>query len=189
MSPRHYRDFLRRVASGVARRVRITNALGPFAPTALANLKLLFAIEPSKLLQVHHDALPFQHDVDAPVAKPAAFACHLLHGFTQGDVIGARSHVTNTTTNRSPVSICFTSFRALHEPSPPSVGCGVTDRPKDRLEYFVNAKIIGSRINARAWELLLAMVFMEASFGMPGLISAPIYYAYLKGELASRGYI
>jgi hypothetical protein len=80
----------------VARRVRITTALGPFSPSALARLKLLFAIEPSKLLQVHCDALPFQHDVDAPVAKLAAFACHLLHGFTQGDVIDARSHVTNT---------------------------------------------------------------------------------------------
>jgi predicted PurR-regulated permease PerM len=58
-----------------------------------------------------------------------------------------------------------------------------------KLEYFVNAKIIGARINARAWELLIAMVFMEAWFGIPGLIAAPIYYAYLKGELAGRGYI
>jgi len=58
-----------------------------------------------------------------------------------------------------------------------------------KLEYFVNAKIIGSRINARAWELLLAMVFMEAWFGMPGLVAAPIYYAYLKAELTMRGLI
>ena len=55
-----------------------------------------------------------------------------------------------------------------------------------KLEYFVNARIIGSRIKARAWELLLAMVFMEACFGIPGLIAAPIYYAYLKDELAMR---
>lgn len=52
-----------------------------------------------------------------------------------------------------------------------------------KLEYFVNAKIIGSRINARAWELLLAMIVMEAWLGVPGLIAAPIYYAYLKDEL------
>lgn len=58
-----------------------------------------------------------------------------------------------------------------------------------KLEYFVNAKIIGSRINARAWELLIAMVVMEAWFGIPGLIAAPIYYAYLKDELARRGLI
>ena len=58
-----------------------------------------------------------------------------------------------------------------------------------KLEYFANAKIIGSRINARAWELLLAMVFMEAWFGMPGLVAAPIYYAYLKAELTMRGLI
>jgi predicted PurR-regulated permease PerM len=55
-----------------------------------------------------------------------------------------------------------------------------------KLEYFVNARIIGSRIKARAWELLLAMVVMEAWFGVPGLIAAPIYYAYVKDELAMR---
>lgn len=55
-----------------------------------------------------------------------------------------------------------------------------------KLEYFVNARIIGSRIRARAWEILLAMLFMEAAFGIPGLIAAPIYYAYLKDELTAR---
>jgi predicted PurR-regulated permease PerM len=55
-----------------------------------------------------------------------------------------------------------------------------------KLEYFVNARIIGGRIRARAWELLLAMLFMEAAFGIPGLIAAPIYYAYLKDELTAR---
>jgi predicted PurR-regulated permease PerM len=58
-----------------------------------------------------------------------------------------------------------------------------------KLEYFINARIIGSRINARAWELLLAMVVMEAWFGIPGLIAAPIYYAYVKAELALRAWI
>lgn len=58
-----------------------------------------------------------------------------------------------------------------------------------KLEYFFNAKIIGSRINARAWELLMAMVFMESWFGIPGLIAAPIYYAYLKEEFTARGLI
>ncbi len=52
-----------------------------------------------------------------------------------------------------------------------------------KLEYFLNARIIGGQISARAWELLIAMLFMEAIFGAPGLIAAPIYYAYLKREL------
>lgn len=58
-----------------------------------------------------------------------------------------------------------------------------------KLEYFLNARIVGSEIKARAWELLLAMLVMEAAFGMAGLIAAPIYYAYLKEELAARGLI
>jgi predicted PurR-regulated permease PerM len=52
-----------------------------------------------------------------------------------------------------------------------------------KLEYFLNARIIGTQIRARAWELLIAMLLMEAIFGAPGLIAAPIYYAYLKREL------
>jgi predicted PurR-regulated permease PerM len=58
-----------------------------------------------------------------------------------------------------------------------------------KLEYFLNARIVGSQINARAWELLLAMLIMESAFGMAGLIIAPIYYAYVKDELTSRGLI
>ena len=52
-----------------------------------------------------------------------------------------------------------------------------------KLEYFLNAQIVGSQVGAHAWELLLAMLVMETAFGMPGLIAAPIYYAYLKDEL------
>lgn len=58
-----------------------------------------------------------------------------------------------------------------------------------KLEYFVNARIVGTQIKARAWELLTTFVVMEAAFGIPGLIAAPIYYAYLKLELSSRGQI
>ncbi len=52
-----------------------------------------------------------------------------------------------------------------------------------KLEYFLNARIIGGQIEARAWELLLAMLAMEAAFGLPGVIAAPIFYAYIKREL------
>ena len=58
-----------------------------------------------------------------------------------------------------------------------------------KLEYFLNARIVGSHIQARAWEMLLAMLVMEAAFGIPGLIAAPIFYAYAKDELASRNLI
>jgi predicted PurR-regulated permease PerM len=58
-----------------------------------------------------------------------------------------------------------------------------------KLEYFLNVKIIGGEIRARAWELLIAMLIMEAAFGIAGLIAAPIYYAYLKAELTEMGYV
>src|SRR5438105_3098211 len=58
-----------------------------------------------------------------------------------------------------------------------------------KLEYFLNAKIVGAGIHAKAWELLVAMVAMEAAFGIGGLVAAPTYYAYLKDELAARGQI
>jgi predicted PurR-regulated permease PerM len=52
-----------------------------------------------------------------------------------------------------------------------------------KLEYFLNARIVGTQIRARAWELLIAMLAMEAAFGSAGVIAGPIYYAYLKREL------
>ncbi|MGB9128685.1 MAG: hypothetical protein WCB97_03480 [Thiobacillus sp.] len=55
-----------------------------------------------------------------------------------------------------------------------------------KLEYFVNARIIGGQIKARAWELLIVMLAMEAAFGVPGVIAAPVFYAYIKKELSDR---
>ena len=52
-----------------------------------------------------------------------------------------------------------------------------------KLEYFLGARIVGTRIKSAIWELLIAMMVMEALFGVPGLVAAPIYYAYLKSEL------
>jgi len=52
-----------------------------------------------------------------------------------------------------------------------------------KFEYFLNARIVGGEIEAKAWELLLAMLVMEAAFGIPGVIAAPIFYAYIKHEL------
>jgi predicted PurR-regulated permease PerM len=58
-----------------------------------------------------------------------------------------------------------------------------------KLEYFFIARFLGARIQAFAWELLIAMLVMETLFGTAGLIAAPIYYAYLKRELRERGLI
>jgi predicted PurR-regulated permease PerM len=58
-----------------------------------------------------------------------------------------------------------------------------------KLEYFLNAKIVGARIGAAAFETLLAIVVLEVAFGLPGVVLAPILYAYVKGELADRGLV
>ena len=55
-----------------------------------------------------------------------------------------------------------------------------------KLEYFVNARIVGGELHAAAWEIVLAIFCFEAVFGVPGVIVAPIIYAYLKTELADR---
>jgi hypothetical protein len=33
------------------------------------------------------------------------------------------------------------------------------------------------------------MLAMEAAFGLPGVVAAPIYYAYAKAELTGRGLV
>jgi predicted PurR-regulated permease PerM len=58
-----------------------------------------------------------------------------------------------------------------------------------KLEYFLNARIVGRQIRAAAWEILVAMLVLEAAFGIAGVVVAPILYAYLKGELTDRGLI
>jgi predicted PurR-regulated permease PerM len=58
-----------------------------------------------------------------------------------------------------------------------------------KLEYFLNARIIGSHINAYAWELLVAMLVMESIFGLPGVVAAPVLYAYVKRELTDKALV
>jgi predicted PurR-regulated permease PerM len=58
-----------------------------------------------------------------------------------------------------------------------------------KLEYFLNARIVGSHIQAHAWELLIAMLVMEAAFGIPGLIAAPIFYAHFKQLLHEKALV
>ena len=58
-----------------------------------------------------------------------------------------------------------------------------------KVEYFLNAQIIGTQIKSRAWELLISMVVMESLFGLPGVVVAPILYAYVKQELTHNDLI
>lgn len=58
-----------------------------------------------------------------------------------------------------------------------------------KLEYFLNARIVGDQIRAYAWELLIAMLMMEAAFGIAGIVAAPIYYAYIKSELRAKNLV
>jgi predicted PurR-regulated permease PerM len=58
-----------------------------------------------------------------------------------------------------------------------------------KLEYFINARIVGQKIEASVWELVCAMLLMESIFGIPGLILAPVFYAFVKMQLRRPGWI
>lgn len=58
-----------------------------------------------------------------------------------------------------------------------------------KAEYVINAKILGKQTNTAAWELLAVMFIGEAIFGLPGLVVAPLYYAYAKKELQVAGLV
>ncbi|MBI5484832.1 MAG: AI-2E family transporter [Deltaproteobacteria bacterium] len=55
-----------------------------------------------------------------------------------------------------------------------------------KAEYFMNARIVGHEVQATAWELLSAMLLMEAVFGIAGLVAAPVVYAWLKAEAKAQ---
>ncbi|WP_298266850.1 hypothetical protein [Geobacter sp.] len=58
-----------------------------------------------------------------------------------------------------------------------------------KAEYFMNARIVGHEVQATAWELLSAMLLLEATFGIAGLVAAPVVYAWLKAEVKEQGMI
>ena len=58
-----------------------------------------------------------------------------------------------------------------------------------KLEYFTNARIVGGEVKASAWELLCAMLVMEAVFGVAGMVAAPVVYAWLKAELKAKALV
>lgn len=51
-----------------------------------------------------------------------------------------------------------------------------------KLEYFINARFVGERINARAFEILIVLIVGERVFGLAGVVAGPVFYAWLKAE-------
>ena len=52
-----------------------------------------------------------------------------------------------------------------------------------QLEYFLNARRVGSEVECKAWELLCVMLLGESLFGASGVVAAPILYSWAKSEL------
>ncbi len=52
-----------------------------------------------------------------------------------------------------------------------------------KLEYFLNARIVGGRTNVPTYAMLASMLVLEAAFGVAGLVAAPIFCAWLTREL------
>jgi predicted PurR-regulated permease PerM len=53
-----------------------------------------------------------------------------------------------------------------------------------KLEYFLNSKIIGRRINSPMWLTLIGLVLGERLMGIPGMILAPVLLHYIKVEVS-----
>lgn len=53
-----------------------------------------------------------------------------------------------------------------------------------KLEYFLNSRIIGSRIRTPVWLMLLGLIIGERTMGLCGMILAPVLLYYLKVETA-----
>jgi predicted PurR-regulated permease PerM len=58
-----------------------------------------------------------------------------------------------------------------------------------KLEYFLNARIVGGRTNVPTYAMLAAMLILESSFGIAGLVAAPIYAAWVTRELREGHWI
>jgi len=98
-------------------------------------------------------------------------------------VVGLLPIVGNLMSNTAIVVVC------MSQGLPVAVAALIYLVVIHKLEYFLNARIIGSHINARAWELLIAMLVMEAAFGVTGVVAAPIFYAYFKEEFREKGLV
>jgi len=58
-----------------------------------------------------------------------------------------------------------------------------------KLEYFLNARIVGGRTNVPTSAMLASMLVLESAFGIAGLVAAPIYCAWLTRELRDGAWV
>ena len=58
-----------------------------------------------------------------------------------------------------------------------------------KLEYFLNARIVGGRTNVPTYAMLASMLVLESAFGLSGLVAAPIYAAWLARELRGGSWV
>ena len=58
-----------------------------------------------------------------------------------------------------------------------------------KLEYFLNARIVGGRTNVPTYAMLASMLVLESAFGIAGLVAAPIFAAWLTRELREGAWI
>jgi predicted PurR-regulated permease PerM len=77
------------------------------------------------------------------------------------------------------------------------VGVGFTISPKmglvalifliliHKLEYFLNSKVVGERIDSPMWLTLIGLVVGERLMGIPGMILAPVLLHYIKCETSA----
>lgn len=77
------------------------------------------------------------------------------------------------------------------------VGVGFTISPKagllallflvliHKLEYFLNSKIVGRRIDSPVWLTLIGLVLGERLMGIPGMVLAPVFLYYIKVEASA----
>ena len=52
-----------------------------------------------------------------------------------------------------------------------------------KLEYFLNSRIIGGRIDHPMWLTLLALIIGERLMGISGIILAPVVLSFMKVEM------
>ena len=92
---RHSRSPSTTAGSGRRHDHRPSRAQGALATATFPDLQALLALEPTKLLEVHCNALAVQHHVDSPVAEPSPLGCHRLHGIPDFGIVGAGALVTD----------------------------------------------------------------------------------------------
>lgn len=71
----------------------------------------------------------------------------------------------------------------LSQGLPVAVACLVWLMAIHKLEYIINAKVLGTQTNIATWELLSVIFIAHSLLGVQGLVLGPLYYSYVKSEL------